>query len=161
FMGTVRCREAHEGTSYSMNDRASLKETGLSALSLCPGDRYMFVPNSAPGTIHDESVTRISIAAQFVLRAALFSACRGAYPVAIREPAGGWTVSMLDALPDDGQRYEIIDGEQYVTPSPRVRHQLVVVALVAILVPYVNRACRAAVLLSPSDVRKGDRTSVQ
>jgi hypothetical protein len=29
-----------------------------------------------------------------------------------------WTVEMLDALPDDGQRYEIIDGELFVTPSP-------------------------------------------
>src|SRR5262249_43618287 len=78
-----------------------------------------------------------------------------------REPVGGWTVSMLDALPDDGQRYEIIDGELYVTPSPRVRHQLIVTALVAILFPYVQRTRRAAVLVSPSDVRRGDRTSVQ
>ena len=29
-----------------------------------------------------------------------------------------WTVEMLDALPDDGQRYEIIDGELFVTPAP-------------------------------------------
>jgi hypothetical protein len=26
-----------------------------------------------------------------------------------------WTVEMLDALPDDGQRYEVIDGNLYVT----------------------------------------------
>jgi hypothetical protein len=29
-----------------------------------------------------------------------------------------WTVEMLDALPDDGNRYEIIDGELFVTPAP-------------------------------------------
>ena len=29
-----------------------------------------------------------------------------------------WTVDLLDALPDDGQRYEIIDGELFVSPSP-------------------------------------------
>lgn len=29
-----------------------------------------------------------------------------------------WTVEMLDALPDDGQRYELIDGELFVTPAP-------------------------------------------
>jgi hypothetical protein len=29
-----------------------------------------------------------------------------------------WTVDMLDALPDDGQRYEIIDGELFVTRGP-------------------------------------------
>ena len=37
-----------------------------------------------------------------------------------------WTVDMLDALPDDGQRYEIIDGELFVTPAPSDVHQLVV-----------------------------------
>ena len=34
-----------------------------------------------------------------------------------------WTVDMLDALPDDGQRYEIIDGELHVTPGPGEFHQ--------------------------------------
>ena len=29
-----------------------------------------------------------------------------------------WTIDMLDALPDDGQRYELIDGVLHVTPSP-------------------------------------------
>ena len=29
-----------------------------------------------------------------------------------------WTVDMVDALPDDGQRYELIDGELYMTPAP-------------------------------------------
>jgi hypothetical protein len=29
-----------------------------------------------------------------------------------------WTVDMLDALPDDGKRYEIIDGTLFVTPAP-------------------------------------------
>lgn len=37
-----------------------------------------------------------------------------------------WTVEMLDALPDDGQRYEIVDGLLYVTPAPSDVHQLVV-----------------------------------
>ena len=29
-------------------------------------------------------------------------------------------------FPDDGRRHEIIDGEHYVTPSPNVRHQVLV-----------------------------------
>jgi hypothetical protein len=29
------------------------------------------------------------------------------------------------SLPDDGNRYEIIDGKLYVTPAPATRHQLV------------------------------------
>ena len=42
-----------------------------------------------------------------------------AMPVAHAE----WTVDMLDALPDDGQRYEIIDGELFVSTQPRLEHQ--------------------------------------
>ena len=34
-----------------------------------------------------------------------------------------WTVEMVDALPDDGQRYELIDGELFVTPAPAEPHQ--------------------------------------
>ena len=29
-----------------------------------------------------------------------------------------WTVEDLDRLPDDGNRYEIIDSVLYVTPAP-------------------------------------------
>jgi hypothetical protein len=29
-----------------------------------------------------------------------------------------WTVEPRNALPDDGQRYEVIDGELLVTPVP-------------------------------------------
>jgi Uma2 family endonuclease len=36
-----------------------------------------------------------------------------------------WTIRDLDALPDDGgwNRYEIIDGELFVTRAPHIRHQ--------------------------------------
>ena len=81
--------------------------------------------------------------------------------MAMPDPAGNWTVSMLETLPEDGQRYEIIDGALYVTPSPRVRHQQVITNLAAILQPYVARAGGALVLVSPADVRKGGDTSVQ
>jgi Uma2 family endonuclease len=36
----------------------------------------------------------------------------------------GWTVADLDDLPDDGQRYELVDGSLVVTPPPTQRHQL-------------------------------------
>jgi Uma2 family endonuclease len=40
----------------------------------------------------------------------------------------GWlnrplTYRDLDTTPDDGNRYEVIDGELYVTPFPNVAHQ--------------------------------------
>lgn len=35
-----------------------------------------------------------------------------------------WTSADLELLPDDGKRYEIIDGELYVSRPPHVYHQL-------------------------------------
>ncbi|MGH3322326.1 MAG: Uma2 family endonuclease [Streptosporangiaceae bacterium] len=49
---------------------------------------------------------------------------------AAREP---WTVDDLARLPDNGQRYEIIDGSLLVTPPPSPRHQGVASRLVAVL----------------------------
>ena len=69
-----------------------------------------------------------------------------------------WTVEMLDALPDDGNRYEIIDGELFMTPAPSDVHQLIVGALVARLRPYLRPTSVARVMHSPSDVRRPDRT---
>src|SRR5438067_7403359 len=80
--------------------------------------------------------------------------------MAMPDSTGSWTVAMLDALPDDGQRYEIIDGVLYVTPAPRVRHQSVVTRLAAIL-PYIDRIGGNAVLVAPTDVRKDEQTLVQ
>ena len=37
-----------------------------------------------------------------------------------------WMLADLEGLPDDGSRYEIIDGELHVTTAPHVWHQVVV-----------------------------------
>jgi hypothetical protein len=44
-----------------------------------------------------------------------------------QHPAGPtqWTYDEYARLPDDGDRYEIIQGEVCVTPGPRPRHQWV------------------------------------
>jgi Uma2 family endonuclease len=34
-----------------------------------------------------------------------------------------FTYDLLKSTPDDGKRYEILDGELYVTPAPNRRHQ--------------------------------------
>lgn len=38
-----------------------------------------------------------------------------------------WTIADLDLLPDNGTRYEIIDGELFMTRAPRWSHQQVAV----------------------------------
>ncbi len=56
-------------------------------------------------------------------------------------------------FPDDGNRHELIDGMHYVTPSPDVRHQAIVVRLVLAIGnhlqahPHLGR-----VFVSPLDV---------
>jgi Uma2 family endonuclease len=65
----------------------------------------------------------------------------------------------LDQLPDDGNRYELIDGLLLVSPSPAERHQRVLVTLLAMLVNGCTDGLR--VYLAPLDVRLGDRVQVQ
>ncbi len=71
-----------------------------------------------------------------------------------------WTVEQLHELPDDGNRYEIIDGVLYVTPSPRFVHQLILGELHSLLKPYA-KSVGLGVLLSPADIRFSERTLVQ
>ena len=78
--------------------------------------------------------------------------------MAMPATVGDWTVEMLDLLPDDGQRYEIIDGEVFVTPSPGEPHQDVVGLLLGRLSDYLKGSEIGKVMASPSDVRRGDRT---
>jgi Uma2 family endonuclease len=83
---------------------------------------------------------------------------RVVYRMAMPATIVDWTVDMLDELPDDGQRYEIIDGELFVTPSPRDVHQFVVGELYVRLHEYLRGSGVGKPVMSPSDVRRGDRT---
>ena len=50
-----------------------------------------------------------------------------------------WTLEELHSLPDDGNKYELIDGELYVTPPPNPEHETILARLSRILEPYVAR----------------------
>jgi Uma2 family endonuclease len=47
-----------------------------------------------------------------------------------------WTYSEYARFPDDGNRYEVIDGEVLVTPAPTTRHQWILGNLFRIMAPY-------------------------
>jgi Uma2 family endonuclease len=95
-------------------------------------------------------------------RVDLLTRRRGPYGMAMPAlPTTGWTVDMLEALPDDGMRYEIIDGELFVTPAPSYPHQRALREIFRQLDPYLGDAPSAELIFSPADVRSGPRTSVQ
>ena len=52
--------------------------------------------------------------------------------------AGTWTYEDLFSLPDDGQRYEIIQGELYEMPSHGSAHAFVIAAFIRLLIPLVE-----------------------
>lgn len=71
-----------------------------------------------------------------------------------------WNADMLNDLPDDGNRYEVIDGELFVTPAPTVIHQFAVGELYALLLPYAKRV-GIDLVFAPAAVRFADRREVQ
>jgi Uma2 family endonuclease len=75
--------------------------------------------------------------------------------------AGEWTAEMVRALPDDGNRYEVVDGELLVTPAPTYRHQAVSRALFRLLTDYLRVQPVAEVMYSPADIELDARTLVQ
>ena len=72
-----------------------------------------------------------------------------------------WTVEMVRALPDDGNRYEVIDGELFVTPAPSWHHQRAVRDLLALIYPYVREHALGDPLIAPADVVFGPRNMVE
>ena len=55
-------------------------------------------------------------------------------------------------LPNDGKRYEIIDGELFVTPSPFRPHQRAVTRLTSYLSVFVREKDIGEVFVAPFDV---------
>src|SRR5262245_61203431 len=72
-----------------------------------------------------------------------------------------WTVGDLSDLPDDGNRYEVIDGELLVTPSPSWPHQTALLELSSLLAGYVTAHELAYVFIAPADVVFSMRRGVQ
>jgi Uma2 family endonuclease len=74
-------------------------------------------------------------------------------------PSGPYTVADLELMPDDGQRYELVDGELFASPAPGTRHQKIVLKLGALL----DSVCPGDlhVLAAPFAVRPSERTEVQ
>jgi Uma2 family endonuclease len=70
-----------------------------------------------------------------------------------------WTVTDLSALPDDGLRYELVDGTLLVSPTPTKTHQRAVVRLCLLL----TAACpdELEVFPAPTDYQPTPTRSLQ
>jgi len=60
--------------------------------------------------------------------------------------------SDLQVTPDDGKRYELVDGELFVTPSPTPRHQRISKRLEVLLMKYFEGRSIGEVFHAPIDL---------
>jgi putative restriction endonuclease len=69
------------------------------------------------------------------------------------------TAEDLEDTPDDGHRYELVDGCLIVTPSPNLAHQRCLAALHLLL----HRACPSGyeVVIGPFDFKAGPDTVLE
>jgi len=65
------------------------------------------------------------------------------------------------ALPDDGRRYELHDGEIEVTPAPSTKHQTVVKNLLFLLEGYLREHRIGTLLQAPVDLILSETTVLQ
>jgi Uma2 family endonuclease len=74
------------------------------------------------------------------------------------KPGEPFTVSDLDRMPDDGHRYELLDGTLIVSPAPGPPHQRVAVMLCHVL----ELACPEDLIVFPNvGVRIGPRSALE
>ena len=62
------------------------------------------------------------------------------------------TVADLDAFPDDGNRYELIEGELFVSRAPGLPHQLVLTNLLVAFADYLKQNPMGTVVPGPGAV---------
>jgi Uma2 family endonuclease len=74
---------------------------------------------------------------------------------------GRWTYDDYAALPNDGHRYEIVDGVLYMSPAPSRDHQNTVLEIASYLRTHVKLTGIGQIYIAPFDVQLGFRTIVQ
>src|SRR5207245_10995313 len=72
-------------------------------------------------------------------------------------PKSAFTYRDYEALPNDGRRYEIHDGELCVTPAPSLEHQIISARLSFQLMKWLETRPGGLLLYAPLDVILADR----
>jgi Uma2 family endonuclease len=72
-----------------------------------------------------------------------------------------WTVEQVDQLPEDGNRYEVIHGRLFVSPSPSMAHQILLQELDGQLWTYLRAHPIGALFPAPTGVTVDATTKVE
>ncbi|MGH7489143.1 MAG: Uma2 family endonuclease [bacterium] len=72
-----------------------------------------------------------------------------------------WTAETVLALPADGNRYEVVDGELLVTPAQSVRHQRAVQEMFMAMHGYAQRGGIGETFVAPADISTREDRLVQ
>jgi len=80
--------------------------------------------------------------------------------MAMALPVPHFTIDMLETFPDDGNRYELLEGMLLVTPAPSTAHQIVAGRLHVALAATLEQTGLAHVV-APGAIQRGGRTQLQ
>ena len=75
-------------------------------------------------------------------------------------PVPRLTIDMLDDLPDDGTRYELLEGMLLVTPAPSFAHQVVATRFASMLSEELE-SHTTAVVVAVGAIQRGKYTQLQ
>ena len=71
----------------------------------------------------------------------------------VQQPKPKYTYEDYCELPDDGNRYEVIDGVLYMAPAPHPRHQRILFNLAALFAPFaIGENALGEAFFAPIDV---------
>jgi Uma2 family endonuclease len=71
-----------------------------------------------------------------------------------------WTLAELHRLPDDGNKYELVRGELFVTPAPSTGHEGIGNRVARLLEPYVSKH-RLGWVFRPRAVLRVEKSEVE
>ena len=88
----------------------------------------------------------------------LLSPSPSVYSMVMPLPVPRLTIDLLDDFPDDGTRYELLEGMLLVTPAPSYAHQIVATRLTTTL---SNALARAAQVVAGGAIQWGKHTQLK
>ncbi len=74
---------------------------------------------------------------------------------------GNWTYDDYASIPDDGKRYEVVNGVLFMPPAPNIGHQETVGEIFAYLRDHLKQSKLGKVYIAPVDVELHPKTVVQ